>query len=262
VTRLHARSWDGSGAQPVVCVHGVTQDGAVFEPLAARLSERGHAVAAVDLRGHGASQREPPWDIGTHVDDLLATADALGITRAAWVGHSFGGRLVATLAARAPERVDRLALLEPGLHVPPERALRQAEIDRLDWSFETVDGAVNALMSSEAIVAAPREVVAAYVRADVRQGRDGLLRFGFCPSAAVVAWSEMALPPPPIATVPTLIVRAATPLVTGAADDSRYQATLGSLATLATVPNGHNVLWESPAETIAVVERFLSSRPD
>lgn len=261
MTQLNTQSWGDSGANPVICVHGLVQHGGVFEPLAAQLAQRGHAITAVDLRGHGRSRREPPWDVETHVDDLIETADALGLERAAWVGHSFGARVIAALAARATERVDRLALLEPGLSVPPERALRQAEIDRMDWSFGTVDGAVNAMLTSNSIVAAPRAVVAAFVTEDVQCGPDGRFRFSFCPSAVVVAWSEMTLPPPPVAPVPTLIVRAESPLIAGSENERRYSEELGSQLTLVTVPNGHNVLWESPAETVAAVERFLARHP-
>jgi len=255
---LKTRRWGAASPHCVACVHGVAQHGGVFEEMGRRLSEDGHSVLAVDLRGHGESGREPPWSSATHVADLVETLDAAGVERVSWVGHSFGGRLVAEAAARESDRSDRLVLLDPGLEVPPARALRSAEIDRLDWSFATIDGAVNALLSSDSVVAAPRQVVEEYVRADVRKGPDDRFRFSFCPSAAVVAWSEMALPAPPIALVPTLVVRVERPLFgVDAAHGSRYREALGDLLEAATVPNGHNVLWESPAETIAAVRAFL-----
>jgi len=230
----------------------------VFEELGTRLGERGHSVAAVDLRGHGDSGRKPPWNMEAHVQDLIETADSLGIDQVTWVGHSFGGRVAAAVAAHAADRAQRLVLLDPALEVPPEGALRSAEIDRLDWSFATVDGAVNALLSSESIVVPPREAVEAFARDDVRKGPDGRYRFRFCPSAAVVAWSEMSLPAPPVARLPTLVVRPAVPLFDGMAQEARYREELGGLLTEATVPRGHNMLWESPAETIEAVERFLA----
>jgi lipase len=254
---LKTRHWGPQGPQGIVCIHGIAQHGGVFEGIGERLAAAGHAVTAVDLRGHGESGREPPWNIETHVGDLVETIESLGIESAVWVGHSFGGRLAAELAARRPELAQRLALLDPGLMVPPDRALRGAEIERLDWSFATVDGAVNALLSNESMVAPPRDVITTYVQDDVRKGADGRYRFRFSPSAAVVAWSEMTLPPPPVARVPTLIVHVEAPLADVKAHGERYLAQLGDLLTLVEVPNGHNVLWESPRETIAAVERFL-----
>jgi len=238
----------------------VAQHGGVYRDLGERLGAIGYWVTAVDLRGHGESGREPPWNIQSHVADLLETADSLGIEDAVWIGHSFGGRLAAEVAATHTERVKGVVLLDTGLAVPPDRALRGAEIERLDWSFATADGAVNAVLANDAVVATPREVVEAYVRDDVRKGPDGRFRFRFCPSAAVVAWSEMTLPPPPVAAIPTLLVRAQVPLFDGDAPGRAYFDRLGELLTVVDVPNGHNVLWESPEETFAAVERFL--RPD
>ncbi len=254
---LETRRWGSPGADCVVCIHGLTHHGGVYDALARRLAASGRFVVAVDLRGHGESGAEPPWDESTHVADLLETVDELGAERVAWIGHSFGGRLAAAAAAADPERTERLALLEPGLRIPPARALQAAETERLDWSFATLDGAVEALLSSPTVVAAPREVVAAYAEDDVRRGPDGRLRFRFSPAAAVVAWSEMTLPAPPVARCPTLFLRAATSLV-DPAQPARYERELGELLTLVEVGDGHNVLWESFEPTAAALERFLA----
>jgi lipase len=254
---LNARQWGtGSGGQ-VVCVHGLAQHGGIYEDLGKRLAEGGRRVTSVDLRGHGDSGREPPWNADTHVDDMLETADATGIERAVWIGHSFGGRMIAAVAARAPERVQGLVLLDPGFDVPPAYALEAAEVERLDWSFASVDSAVNALMSGDSVVASPTEVVTAYAADDLRPGPDGRLRFSFSPAAAVVAWSEMTLPAPEIAQVPTLMVRPVASTIPSRAEDRRYRDALGSLLTMTAVPNGHNVLWESPVETQAAILAFL-----
>lgn len=255
--QLKTRQWGAGGGDPIVCVHGLTQHGGIFADLGKRLAEEDRKVISVDLRGHGDSDREPPWNTDTHVDDLIETASSLGIERATWIGHSFGGRMIAALAARAPERVERLVLLDPGLSVPPAYALESAEVERLDWSFATVESAVNALMSADTTMSSPKEVVTAYARDDLRQGPDGRLRFSFSPAAAVVAWSEMTLPAPEIASLPTLLVRPVTSAVNGRGDDSRYREALGPLLTMAAVPNGHNVLWESPLETEAAILAFL-----
>ena len=256
--KLFTRSWGPVGAKTAVCVHGVGQHGGIYTDLAEQLVERGLRVVVPDLRGHGRSGREPPWDVGTHVSDLLETMSADGVGRAVWIGHSFGGLALAALAAREPEAVEGLALLDPALAIDPGYALRSAEIERLDWAFETVDGAVNALLSSDSVVAAPREVVAAYAEKDLERGADGRLRFRHCPSAAVVAWSEATLAPPPVARVPTLLVRPETSAANAGPQDARYRAELGPMLTRVAVSNGHNVLWESLSETTAALKDFLA----
>jgi lipase len=257
--RLQTRTWGPVGAEPLVCVHGLAQHGGVFAELGPELAAGGRRVIAVDLRGHGGSGAEPPWSLETHAGDLLETMDAEGIETAALVGHSFGGTVAAALAAREPGRVSRLALLDPGLEVPPAHALKSAEMDRLDWSFGSVDGAVNALLASDTVVAAPRETVAAFVAADLRRGGDGRLRFSYCPAAAVVAWSEMTLPPPPVAALPTLLLRPVASHIPAGPQDRRYREGLGSLLTLKAVPHGHNLLWEAPRETAAALAEFLAA---
>lgn len=255
---LNARRWGQVNAECVVCIHGVTQHGGVFTGLAERLADRGHFVLAVDLRGHGKSAHEPPWNTERHVHDVLETLASFGVRRATWIGHSFGGQVAAAVAAEVEDLSNGLVLLDPGLEIPPEQALKGAEIDRLDWSFETSEGAINALLAGSGVIATSRDTVAAYVEEDMREGTDGRYRFSFCPGAVVVAWSEMCLPAPPIAAVPTLVVCAERSLFTASLEE-RYRVRLASKFSMVRVPNGHNVLWESPEETTGAVERFLGA---
>lgn len=257
---LNTRQWGPEAPKRVVCLHGLTHHSAIFELLGERLAAAGHSVIAVDLRGHGRSGSEPPWNTDTHVEDVIETLERAGVEQALWIGHSFGGRVAATLAAAEADRTEALVLLEASLRVAPSRALRAIEIERLDWSFATADGAVNAMLASDLMVAPPRDVIEAFVRDDLRKGPDGRFRFSVSPGAVVVAWSEMTLPPPPIARTPTLLVSAAKPLADPGERDRCYSEALGELQTRVEVPNGHNLLWESPAETIGAVEAFIERR--
>lgn len=257
--RLNVRRMSDGDKGFVVCLHGITQHGGVFGDFAELLGDR-YATVALDLRGHGGSRQEPPWNIDTHVGDVLETTRALGIDRAVWIGHSFGALVVAAVAARVPRSTERIVLLDPGFEIPPEVALAAAEIERRDWTFASVDSAVNALMSAKTVVDVPRDAVAAFAEDDLRAGPDGRLRFSHSPSAVVGVWGEMVLPPPRISPVPTLMVRPAASHIDGRLHDQRYRDALGPLLTVATVPNGHNVLWESPAETAATVRAFFEAR--
>jgi lipase len=254
---LNVRRWGEVKGECIVCVHGLTQHGGVFEALAERLVQHGYSVLSVDLRGHGRSGHEPPWNTESHVRDLLETLASRGVDRVLWIGHSFGGRVVAAAAAASEGQTDALVLLDPGLgEVRPAQALQGAELDRLDWSFETPAGAINALLSGNGAAATSRERVVAYAEEDLRRGADGRYRFSFCPSAVVTAWGEMSLPVPSIVAVPTLVVCVEGTLFTTSLRE-RYRAHLGSRLSVARVPNGHNVLWESAEETAAAIEDFL-----
>jgi lipase len=246
--RLNERKWVPADGDDVVCLHGVTSHGGRFEQLAReRLPDR--RVVALDLRGHGRSGWEPPWSIAAHVDDLLETVDA----PAAWIGHSFGGRLVAELASRAPDRVTRAVLLDPALHVAPDVALERAELVRQEVRFASVEELTDARFADGAILRASRELVAAELADDLVPAEDGdRLRVHFCRSTIVAAWSEMATPPPPLPSCPTLVVLGEETWIP-------YDAPAADNVHVVTVPGGHTVLWDAFDETADAIEAFLAS---
>jgi lipase len=97
---------------PLLALHGVTGHGIRFQRLAEEgLPER--RVIAPDLRGHGRSTWEPPWNAERLVTDLVELLDAEGLERTDVMGHSYGGLLATLLIARAPDRVGRAVLLDP-----------------------------------------------------------------------------------------------------------------------------------------------------
>jgi lipase len=132
--KLALHEWGEPGDPRVVCLHGVRNHGGHFGLLAEALP--GFHVLAPDLLGHGSSSYEPPWDIGTHVDAIAAT---VGASPAVLLGHSFGGRLAFELAARSPELVPKLVLLDPAILLPGHVALAAAENARIDKTYVSFD---------------------------------------------------------------------------------------------------------------------------
>ncbi|MFE2549324.1 alpha/beta fold hydrolase [Streptomyces sp. NPDC059355] len=112
-TRVHA--YGPAGAPAVLLLHGGGSTGAVWFANAAALGAH-HRVLAVDILGDaGRSVRtgrplRATADLMAWLDALL---DGLGIRRAHLLGHSYGAWIALTYALRAPERVDRLVLLDP-----------------------------------------------------------------------------------------------------------------------------------------------------
>lgn len=103
----------GGEGPPLVLIHGLSSYIGFWEyqiPYFART----HRVLALDLPGYGASGRPdapytPPWYADV-VSDWMA---AVGVDRAAVIGHSMGGQVATWLALEHPERVDRLVLSAP-----------------------------------------------------------------------------------------------------------------------------------------------------
>jgi len=162
---LQLHEWGDRTAPPIVALHGIGGFGRRFRKLAEeRLAS--YRVVAPDLRGHGSSSWEPPWTIATHVSDVLETIEHAGIERAAFVGHSYGGRLILELADLAPDRIERAALLDPAIELLPHVGFDFAERERADGGFALPDDAVEERLSFDAMT--PRS----FVEEDVREHLD------------------------------------------------------------------------------------------
>jgi pimeloyl-ACP methyl ester carboxylesterase len=108
-----AYRWDGEG-DPVVFLHGTGGIGLMWGPYAARL--QGRAAYAVDTLGDVGRTRQEvavtgPGDLAGWLGETL---DGLDVARAHLAGTSYGGFLALNQAARDPERVISLGLIDPG----------------------------------------------------------------------------------------------------------------------------------------------------
>lgn len=241
---------------PVLAIHGVMGHGRRFR----RLAEEGwpeRATFAVDLRGHGASTWDPPWDVATHIADLLETLDAEGVDRVAVVGHSFGGCLATHLAAAAPDRVERFALLDPAIALPPERSKDEAEETRRDDGWATFADARTARLADRPDHA--KNVVDEDLAAHLHQDPDGRWRFRFSRPAVIVGWSEMARPPASLSGFggSGLLLVAEREAYVMPALRTALERDLGSRLTVRTLDAGHMLYWDAFEATAGIVSAFL-----
>jgi pimeloyl-ACP methyl ester carboxylesterase len=115
-------SVQGQG-EPVLLLHGW---GVSSQSLAAvqELLGDSHRAVAVDLPGFGWSERPPAaWGTGEYARHVVGLMDALGLDRAAVLGHSFGGRVAIRMAAGHAPRVSRLVLVASA-GIRPPRGIR------------------------------------------------------------------------------------------------------------------------------------------
>jgi pimeloyl-ACP methyl ester carboxylesterase len=106
----------GTGAETVILVHGFATNA---EENWRRLGwygafeRRGARVVALDLRGHGQSEKPhdaSAYGVAAMAADIVALMDHLDIGRADLMGYSLGARLAARAAAANPNRVSNLVL--------------------------------------------------------------------------------------------------------------------------------------------------------
>lgn len=135
-------------ARPVVVfVHGAQHDHSVWILQSRYLAHHGYSVLAVDLPGHGRSTGPALGSIEAIADWLLALLDAAGVARATLVGHSMGALVALEAAARAPTRIERVALVGIAFPMKVSDALLAAArddepraIDLINfWSHSTIN---------------------------------------------------------------------------------------------------------------------------
>jgi lipase len=251
---LHVHEWGPSDGPRVVCLHGVTSHGRHFAKLAEALP--GLHVVAPDLLGHGFSSYEPPWTIEDHLQALVET---IGVEPGMLVGHSFGGRLVYEFAARYPEGVERIVLLDPAILIPPHVALSAAENARKERAYVSFEEGIDRRYEESQLHRAPRELLEEELAVHLVLDDDGLFRYRYSQSAVIAAYGEMASAPPRFedVRVPTLLVLGERSYVRYDHLLEAHQAALGELLDVRILPGGHTVLWDALEETAEAVAGFL-----
>jgi pimeloyl-ACP methyl ester carboxylesterase len=125
--RIRAVERGDAQSPPVLLVHGWGCSIYVFRFTMPALAAAGFRAIAIDLKGHGLSdkpQQAEEYTIDALVEHLREVLDALGLDHPALAGHSMGGSLIYHFASKYRERVKCLGLISPaGLSgVPRMRA--------------------------------------------------------------------------------------------------------------------------------------------
>lgn len=108
---------DEGAGQPVLLLHGFPDSSQLWRHQVGPLVRAGRRVLVPDLRGFGASDR--PAEVSAYrlpvvLHDLISVLDRVGVGQVDVVGHDMGADLAWVLAATAPDRVRRLAVLSVG----------------------------------------------------------------------------------------------------------------------------------------------------
>ena len=105
--------WGGQG-KPVILLHGLASSANWYDLVAPHL-RNDYRVIAPDQRGHGqTTQAGSGYDWGTLTKDVVGLMDELALAKAAVFGHSWGANVALNVAARAPDRVYALGLIDGG----------------------------------------------------------------------------------------------------------------------------------------------------
>lgn len=245
-----AEAGDAAG-DPVLFLHGYSDHWRSVAPILPLLRPALRVVAP-DQRGHGGSERPAGrYDVATLADDAAALLDALGIERAAVVGHSLGSLVAQRLAAAHPERVSRLLLVASAASLVDHPVLRAfaAEVralpDPLPRPF------VERFQRDSTVRPVPDALVAALVDEGCRMPAqvwravaDGLEAFDGRPDL-------------PRITAPVRLVWGDGDAFFSRADQAALLAGLPAATLLTYTGTGHAPHWEEPARFAQDLLTFL-----
>lgn len=121
VEGLRTRYIEEGEGPPAILLHGASLGSSadVWRRNLGPLASHGVRVIAYDQPGFGLTDDPPTWGLGFRTSFILAFMDALGLERAALVGHSQAGAMAAKLALAHADRVSAVVVLGTGSLLPP-----------------------------------------------------------------------------------------------------------------------------------------------
>jgi len=173
----------GHGGTAVILIHGFGTSSFLWRNIAPAITEAGHTAYAIDLFGHGESDRPMDADFGiaAQAEYLDAAMTALRVARGIIVGVDIGGDVALRLAATRAERVEKLVLINtPAFDELPAKDITQMQRSTAKFAFRTTRGILGAAPLVEGVLKGsvanpenmPVKLIARYLAPFV--GKDGV----------------------------------------------------------------------------------------
>jgi pimeloyl-ACP methyl ester carboxylesterase len=173
----------GHGGTAVILIHGFATSSFLWRNVAPSITDAGHTAYAVELFGHGESDRpfDADFGIAAQAEYLDAAMTALRVARGVLVGVDLGADVALRLAATRPERVEKLVLINPPVFDElPAKDITQMQRNTAKFAFRTRRGILGAAPLIEAVLKKsvsdpekhmPTKLIARYLAPFV--GKDG-----------------------------------------------------------------------------------------
>ena len=239
----------GTGDPPLLFVHGWCCDNTHFQPQVDFFS-RDHRCIAVDLRGHGESDKpEQDYTMAVFADDLAWLCAQLGVQKPVVIGHSMGGVVALALAQRHPDSPSAVVLVDSPVLLPDALKPQIAQVIaglKSPAFLDVARGFVENAMFLPASDPALKERIAGGMAGAAQRVMVSAMEqiFAFDSEAALAA-----------CRVPLLNLSAAAPLV----DMARLRQLRPEVVTGQTVGSGHFNQLEVPDQVNAMLARFLET---
>ncbi|GAB4273979.1 MAG: alpha/beta hydrolase [Candidatus Promineifilaceae bacterium] len=252
----------GEGA-PLVLIAGLGYDRWMWHKMVPGLAEQ-FQVIVFDNRGVGETEIAPgPYSAGLLAADTAALMQALGIEKAAIMGHSMGGFVAQALAIEYPERVDKLILSATNFGGPNHvRITQEALVVLMDTTGDPIERLKRGMAVSTApgFVEAHPEVVEAWLAYRVAHpidpaGYQAQLAVGLGLMAKEACFEEKLT----VVSQPTLILHGEADKVVPPENAALLAKQLPN-SRVAIMPGvGHFYPFEAPETAVAIVTDFMNA---
>jgi esterase len=153
---VNIHSSQAGNGPAVILLHGLFGMGSNLAVMARALQDN-YCVYSLDLPNHGRSGWAEGIDIPAMATAILDWMDAQGVSSAALVGHSLGGKVAMTMALQQPQRVSALVVadiapVEYGVGHQREFAALQAVADAGCQSRKAAHALMSEYLDNEAVI--------------------------------------------------------------------------------------------------------------
>jgi pimeloyl-ACP methyl ester carboxylesterase len=237
----------------VVLLHGAGMDHSVWAWQSRALTQRGDAVLAVDLPGHGRSEG-PPLDTVEALSDWLARLlDEAGIERAALAGHSLGALIALDTAARHAGRVRTLALVGAAARMPVHPALLQAAYDNQPAAIAMINLWGHGQRAQVGGCPVPGVWMTGLGQRLLERAGPGVLHAGLAACDGYRDGAERA----PAVRCPTVVIAGERDRMTSAKAGRALAALIPGAAMVMIPAAGHMLMIERPRQTLDALRAIL-----
>jgi pimeloyl-ACP methyl ester carboxylesterase len=260
--RFHYLDWGTPGAQALVLLHGFTSHAHSWDTFAEAMRAQ-YRVLALDQRGHGETEWATDYHALRRVEDLEAFVAALDLDRFALLGLSMGGRCAYQYAARNPERVERLVIVDIAPETAPSGSARIAAGLRTQDVFASPDEAF--AVAREANARPPDDELRHRVTHGLVQRPDGAWTFRYdvglrnsglrsvaTPEEIAHDWASLSN-----ITCPTLLVRGVHSDILAPEQAERMVAAIPNCRLVEVPDAGHSVPLDNPVGFLQAARSLL-----
>ena len=134
---------------PLLIIHGYMGMSDNWKTLAVKFATLGFEVHALDLRNHGKSFHSEKFNYEAMTQDVIDYCKHYNITKAHFLGHSMGGKLVMFLAGLMPELIQKLVVADiaPKYYTPHHQTILKA-LNAVDFSIKPSRAEVDEIISN------------------------------------------------------------------------------------------------------------------